>query len=140
MSDKHSHGSGGHEPFDHEIDSPSILKSAIWLAVVTVFCFVAAYGIYRMRASSEAAADPAPPPIAAAREPMTVPGARLQATPERELATLRAANRERLEGWGWVDRESGVAHVPIERAIEEVARRQALPDFAGATEEAAPAP
>jgi hypothetical protein len=140
MSDMHSHGSGGHEPFDHEIASRPILKSTIWLAVVTVASFVAAYGLYRWYAGAEKAADPTPSPIVEARQPRVVPGPRLQARPENELASLRAANRARLEGWGWVDRDAGLVHVPIERAIEEVAARQSLPDFAAPTEEAAPAP
>lgn len=140
MSEKHGHGTGGHEPFDHEIASRPILKSAVWLAVVTVASFVAAYGLYRWFAGAEKASDPKPSPIVEARQPTPVPGPRLQPVPELELANLRAANRARLGGWGWVDRESGIAHVPIERAIDEVAGRQALPDFAGATEETAPAP
>jgi hypothetical protein len=140
MSDMHGHGSGGHEPFDHEIQSRPILKSVIWLTVVTVASFAAAYGLYRWFAGSEKAADPRPSPIVEARQPRPVPGPRLQATPENELAALRAATRSRLAGWGWVDREAGVAHVPIERAIDEVAARGALPDFAAPAEEAAPAP
>ena len=140
MSDRHSPGTGGHEPFDHEIASRPILKSAVWLAVVTVASFVAAFGLYRWLEGAEKAADPKTSPIVEARQPTPVPGPRLQPVPELELANLQAANRARLGGWGWVDRDSGIAHVPIERAIDEVAGRQALPDFAGATEEAASAP
>jgi hypothetical protein len=140
MSEMHGHGTGGHEPFDHEIASRPILQSVIWLAVVTVASFVAAYGLYRWFAGAEKAADPTPSPILEARQPVSIPGPRLQATPENELARLREANRARLEGWGWADRESGVAHVPIDRAIDEVAARGTLPDFAPPTEEAAPAP
>jgi hypothetical protein len=140
MSEMHGHGTGSLEPFDHEIASRPILKSAIWLAVVTVASFAAAYGLYRWFAGAERAADPTPSPILEARQPVSVPGPRLQATPEGELASLRDANRTRLEGWGWVDPANGVAHVPIERAIDEVAARQTLPDFAPPAEEAAPAP
>jgi hypothetical protein len=34
----------------------------------------------------------------------------------------KAQKLERLGSWGWVDREAGVVHMPIERAMELVAR------------------
>lgn len=33
----------------------------------------------------------------------------------------RAARRERLRSYGWVDRRQGVVHIPVERAMELVA-------------------
>jgi hypothetical protein len=39
-----------------------------------------------------------------------------------EPADWRRRQRERLEGWGWVDRKAGVVHEPIERAMQRVAR------------------
>jgi hypothetical protein len=38
-------------------------------------------------------------------------------TSERGLA-LRTEQRERLAGYGWVDRDAGIARIPIERAID----------------------
>ncbi|HEX3343452.1 MAG TPA: hypothetical protein VHS09_02715, partial [Polyangiaceae bacterium] len=35
----------------------------------------------------------------------------------RAAADLQAAQRRELEGWGWVDRDAGVAHIPIDRAM-----------------------
>jgi hypothetical protein len=35
---------------------------------------------------------------------------------------LDAAKRGRLAAWGWVDRDAGVVHMPIDRAMELVAR------------------
>jgi hypothetical protein len=34
----------------------------------------------------------------------------------------RDEQMHRLESWGWVDRKAGVAHMPIERAMESVVR------------------
>lgn len=34
------------------------------------------------------------------------------------------AQRRRLRGYGWVDRDAGVVHLPIERGIERVVREQ----------------
>ncbi|MBP7148357.1 MAG: hypothetical protein KBD01_12490 [Acidobacteria bacterium] len=53
-------------------------------------------------------------------EPLS-PGPVLQVDPPAELAELRAAADARLHSYGWADRERGLAHVPIERAMELVA-------------------
>jgi hypothetical protein len=37
--------------------------------------------------------------------------------PYAGVAEGKAAQRERLEGYGWVDREAGKVHIPIERAM-----------------------
>jgi hypothetical protein len=34
------------------------------------------------------------------------------------LEEIRAAQRRRLEGWSWADREHGIVRVPVETAIE----------------------
>ncbi len=57
----------------------------------------------------------APGPTAAAPQ--------LLARPEGELKQVRQQEKERLEGYGWVDQTAGVAHIPVERAIEIVAAR-----------------
>jgi hypothetical protein len=41
-------------------------------------------------------------------------------------AAKNAEARRRLSGAGWVDRDAGVVHVPIEQAMEIVARRGKL--------------
>jgi hypothetical protein len=35
---------------------------------------------------------------------------------------LRERQRRELDAWGWVDREAGIARIPIERAMDIVAR------------------
>ena len=41
------------------------------------------------------------------------------------VLSRRDRQRERLESYGWVDRERGIAHVPIEVAMDEVVREEA---------------
>lgn len=43
------------------------------------------------------------------------------------LQRVRAEERAVLEGWGWSDRPRGRAHVPIEVAMEVLARRAVAP-------------
>lgn len=45
------------------------------------------------------------------------PEPRLQPHPQRDLAALRRRERAALNADGWVDREAGIATIPIERAM-----------------------
>jgi hypothetical protein len=45
---------------------------------------------------------------------------------ENIAAAKRAEGQKRLESSGWVDRERGLVHVPIDQAMEIVARRGKL--------------
>ena len=40
---------------------------------------------------------------------------------DRRLERWRREHDARLNGFGWIDRTKGVAHVPIERAMESIA-------------------
>ena len=46
---------------------------------------------------------------------------RLQIDPAADLQAYRAAQRRVLESYGWVDRQRGIVHIPIEQAMREVA-------------------
>lgn len=48
------------------------------------------------------------------------------ATAKKDMVMLRAEERKKLETYGWVDEAKGIVHIPVEQAIEEVAR-QGLP-------------
>src|SRR4051812_2708799 len=55
-------------------------------------------------------------------EQLAPPGRpRLQAYPRLELQTVLAQEREVLHQYQWVDREHGIARIPIERAMEIMA-------------------
>ena len=68
---------------------------------------------------------PTPLPLIQSRP--TPPPPRLQPnivdnnSPEEDMAILRAREEEMLENYGWVDREAGVARIPIDQAIELLA-------------------
>jgi hypothetical protein len=58
--------------------------------------------------------------------PKVPPAPRLQMFPKRDLIDFRAAERHHLENFGWVDAGKGIVHIPIEQAIDAVAK-QGLP-------------
>jgi hypothetical protein len=76
------------------------------------------------------------------REPGLPPLPRLQVYPVRHWKDFQAAERERLDSYGWMDRSSGAVHVPIDRAIELIVERGVgpLPAAPMAVPGAAPAP
>ncbi len=63
------------------------------------------------------------------------PSPELQVNPASDFAQLRARENETLTTYGWVDRDSGIVRIPIERAMEIIAERglPAAPDSAGKT-------
>ena len=51
------------------------------------------------------------------------PPPRLQVQPKGDLDRLRATEQAQLTTFGWVDRTRQTAHIPIEHAMELLARR-----------------
>jgi hypothetical protein len=52
----------------------------------------------------------------------------LQVDPRGDLAEFRAKEEARLSSYGWVDRGKGIVHIPIDRAMQEIAAK-GIPDF-----------
>ncbi len=49
------------------------------------------------------------------------PAPRLQTAPRRDLVAYDAAERRRLETYGWSDRTQGRVRVPVDQAMRQVA-------------------
>lgn len=60
------------------------------------------------------------PPLSPQQLP---PAPRLEVFPVEDLAKKREAEAKRLDSYGWIDRQNGVVHIPIERAMELVVER-----------------
>jgi hypothetical protein len=58
-----------------------------------------------------------------ARQDRVPPAPRLQVYPVRHWKDFEAAESQRLSSYGWMDRSTGVVHIPIERAMELVEQR-----------------
>jgi hypothetical protein len=46
------------------------------------------------------------------------PAPQLQPNPDVDLVEMKKRELDQLNGYGWVDRKVGVAHIPIDRAID----------------------
>src|SRR5690349_5962434 len=51
------------------------------------------------------------------------PEPRLQPNPAADLNKFRTQEDEILNSYGWADQQAGVAHIPIEQAIDIIAAR-----------------
>jgi hypothetical protein len=63
---------------------------------------------------------------AVARGVPTFPEPRLQLSPPADMANFRAKEEAELTSYGWIDKNSGLVRIPIQRAMEIVAK-QGLP-------------
>ncbi|MBN9563369.1 MAG: hypothetical protein J0H14_21985 [Alphaproteobacteria bacterium] len=52
----------------------------------------------------------------------TYPQPRLQPSPRQEMQRFYASEMQRLNSTGWIDRSAGIAHIPIDAAMREIAR------------------
>lgn len=125
MAERPFHGApeGGDTPVDGELDFRGILGFVGGLVAVTLVVMGLMWGVAVLLKGSLARKDPAPPALAEAREARVPPGPNLQPNPSADLTAFRAAEEAELATWAWVDREKAVARVPVERALEIVAKR-----------------
>ena len=56
--------------------------------------------------------------------PSMSPAPDLQVASSRDYQEIRAAEEAQLHTYGWVDRQAGIAAIPIERAMELLAQRR----------------
>ena len=68
------------------------------------------------------ATDQPPSPLAATL-PKQPPEPRLQVTPATDLKKVRAEEDAALHSYAWIDAQSGLVRIPIDRAIELLAER-----------------
>ena len=120
---------------DSEIETRQIVEIGAWLFGTTIAAFVVGwliyYGLGHLANRADRAAAGAAAPTAVPAAVPSPPAPALQAfgrdaagrplQPENILLAFRKSEEERLSSWGWIDRQAGIARVPIERAIEMLA-------------------
>jgi len=139
--DQHHNSGNQHEPFEREDLSPgAILGFLIGLAVVCVLVAVVLKAAYWAMDRYDSAHQPAASPLVkATSDPEarratprratgekikeSFPEPRLEENERGELNDVRLREEQELNSYGWVDEKAGVAHIPIERAMELTAQR-----------------
>jgi hypothetical protein len=136
---------GGHEPeatggpggsgprIEHETSDVNIRPILGFLLTLTVACVFISFIVwllftfFNVRESHAGTLDY---PLATQQENRLPPEPRLQTQPRQDLNDLRAHEDEILTTYGWVDRNAGVARIPIDQAMKTLVER-GLPARAG---------
>ena len=110
---------------EHTDIDPNIgYKFASWLAVAMLISAGIVYGSFWFFEGQEKAADALAQkyPLAVGM-PKNPPLPNLQKQPFNDIYALREAENAKLTGYGWIDKEGGVTHIPIERAMDVMLQR-----------------
>lgn len=116
-TDTHQNAQGsaaGHELTD--VSTRFISGFGVGFVAMVILTGLLIWGLFRFLADLQVRKDAPAPPLAAA-VPQKPPEPRLQEAPARDLGKARAEEEAVLRSYGWVDRNSGIVHIPIERAM-----------------------
>lgn len=99
------------------VSLPGIGAGALMIAGAIAIGMIAAYLVLHIGTGGRATPENAmhyghPPPIAG--------NVKLEPLPANDIAAFRAEKQRILSTYGWVDRAHGIAHIPIERAMDLV--------------------
>ncbi len=113
------------------------VRAVLWFGVImVVFSVVTAFGLWALFRYYQTSADQNEPrrmtAMPAANNDLP-PAPRLQTNPPADLQAFVREEDERLSSYGWVDRKSGVAHIPIDEAMKLVLERHQLKGPAAGT-------
>lgn len=106
----------------HEVqDVPPRWVAAAWVGLV-LFIILTGAGVFGyMHLHKELAVRP--PSTAIERTQVTPPEPRLVVHPDEPASTLNGGAEKELGSYGWIDRSRGIAHIPIEEAMQLLVRR-----------------
>ena len=133
-----------HNRSEHEIANPEthyerrdlsphgVLLFLVGLAVVSVIIYFMLWGFYGYLNSFQQQKKRPAAPLQTVHDNLNPPSEqviqrfpepRLQPNPPADLNKFRAQEEEILNSYGWVDQQAGVAHIPVERAMDIIAAR-----------------
>jgi hypothetical protein len=114
------HSGPGHEPFDFKVRG--VLSFVIGLSIVTLIVFFVCSTLFMKNFAREGKRELAARPERFRDDRGQFPEPRLQASPPGDLTTMRKEDDAALNSYGWVDKKKGIARIPIDRAIDVLAR------------------
>ena len=112
--------------YEHtDIDVNVGYKFALWLSVAMLISVAIVYGsfVFFESQAQEANRTAQKYPLAATLPAKQPPTPNLQTQPFKDVYQLRAEENKKLSEYGWVDKDGGVTHIPIDRAMEVMLQR-----------------
>lgn len=108
-----------HETTD--MDPKYVLYFGVGLVVAGVLIHLLIWFMFRQFIASQARKDFRPALVEMNREPPPEP--RLQENPDNDWANMLKQEEEILNRYEWIDREKGIARIPIDRAMDLLVQR-----------------
>lgn len=122
MQGHHHNGNSGYEKTDADVKP--ILQFLVGLGLLLVLVMIGMTFLFNY---FEARFDRAGTDVSSLVDTAQIPpGPRLQADPAVDLRQLRGWERQRLNEYGWVDKDTGVLRIPIERAKQLLVENESL--------------
>jgi hypothetical protein len=131
-----------HEPAGYErtdADAGGTYRAGLAILAAMVLTAIGLVPVYRLLARQESKAQP--PPAEVAKTELSEPAQsfpKLVTSEPQALAEFRAQEDELLGSYGWIEKDKGLARIPIDDAMRIVAEH-GLPTF-GPAIAATPAP
>ena len=107
----------------HERSDVNIRGIVIFAAGLLVTAIVIHLGLYWLLELYRAESPREAPVAGAPRVEEQVPEPRLRISPRVDLEEMRAAQERQLTTYGWLDKEKQTVRIPIDRAMELLAKR-----------------
>jgi hypothetical protein len=130
----------GHEP--SEIKLRAIIIFAVVFVAVAIVVEVAMVGVMGLFKTQDAEQIKSKPRLLE-DETGQFPAPKLQLNTTADMLDFRRSESESITSYGWVDEKDGIAHIPIDRALQLVTERglpKAPPEAAAAAEKKATSP
>jgi len=112
-----------------DIETSAILLYLGYLAAAVVVAYIVCVLVYRVTKKFAIESETPPPPVRQVAGPTLPPEPRLQGVPGHEtdaqldLRNKEARDEKANEKLEWVDRQAGVARIPVEDAMKIIATK-----------------
>src|SRR5688572_1478889 len=108
---------------ESDVNVGAIIRFGLGLLLIAAFIHVFLWWLQGTYSRQNQRAQTQVYPLAAGQQDRLPPSPRFQENPQQELQDLRAKQGALLEGYGWVNKEGGVARIPIGDAMKMVVER-----------------
>ena len=112
---------GSHES-SNDVNVRAVTRAGLGIGIGVIVTIFLMWFLFDRFAAREARRSPQLEPMAAANPQKQPPNPRLQQNPVKDLATFRAEEDVILNSYALIDPQQGIVHIPVERALELVAK------------------
>jgi len=112
-------GGPGHERSD--ADTKKVVMFLVVLAAIIVAACLSMWGVFVYLNAHQPPTGPPRSLLVKGRQLPPLP--RLQISETEDIGALVAAENKRLDSYGWIDKDGGIAYIPIQRAMDLILER-----------------